>query len=453
MKILFSPVGMTDPVSEERDSVTKELVAVHEGALLQICRHELPDKIYLYFSKEACELEQQDHRYLGGMELLGQTLGTQFDIQVIERPELTEVHLFDEFLQDFRDILTKIRDENPDAEILVNVSSGTPAMKSTLQILASASELNLKPLQVETWSYRPNHPRECNITQEWKINADLSPTAPKRVKESANTNLLYEFNRRILMKLIDTYDYHAAKTVALQLRGLIPPKFMELLDAAIFRSDAKFKDAQQKFRACGNENLMPSAVQTAEYFLLLDIYVKKEKYTDFLRALTPFIIEIFDGALYQMFGIDLQSLTRKKDSLMWDDYALKNSNLYGKFDQLPIYHQNDRKKHRPAPPFPSGYVLSWHLTNLIENLADPNKDRQFVTQTIELRNIEEAIRNLAAHTMQGFTVSDFRKEVRRSPQELILLLKNYVRNYTDIPLTDEFLQSYQVMNDKLKSYL
>lgn len=387
------------------------------------------------------------------MELLSQALGTQFDVQAIERPELTEVHLFDGFLQDFRDILTKIRDENPDAEILVNVSSGTPAMKSTLQILASASELNLKPLQVETWSYRPNHPRECNITQEWKINADLSPTAPKRVKESANTNLLYEFNRRILMKLIDTYDYHAAKTVALQLRGLIPPKFMELLDAAIFRSDAKFMDAQQKFRACGNENLMPSAVQTAEYFLLLDIYVKKEKYTDFLRALTPFIIEIFDGALYQMFGIDLQSLTRKKDSLMWDDYALKNSNLYGKFDQLPIYHQNDRKKHRPAPPFPSGYVLSWHLTNLIENLADSNKDRQFVTQTIELRNIEEAIRNLAAHTMQGFTVSDFRKEVRRSPQELILLLKKYVRNYTDIPLTDEFLQSYQVMNDKLKSYL
>ena len=97
MKILFSPVGMTDPVSEERDSVTKELAAVHEGALLQICRHELPDKIYLYFSKEACELEQQDHRYLGGMELLGQTLGTQFDVQVIERPELTEVHRFDEF--------------------------------------------------------------------------------------------------------------------------------------------------------------------------------------------------------------------------------------------------------------------------------------------------------------------------------------------------------------------
>ncbi len=453
MKILFSPVGMTDPVSEDRKQLTDGQPAVREGALLQICRHERPDKIILYFSKEACDLEQQDHRYLGGLELLEQSLGISFDIEVIERPELTEVHLFDVFLRDFRDILTKLRDDYPDAELLVNVSSGTPAMKSTLQILASATELDLKPLQVATPNKQTNHPRECNIQQEWTRNADLLPEAENRVTVSEHTNLLYEFNRRVLAKLIDEYDYHAAKTVSVQLRGLISPKFTSLLDAAILRSDAKFRDAQQKFCECGREDLMSGNMQTAEYFLLLDIYVKKEKYTDFLRALTPFIIEIFVSALDRMFGIDLQNYTRKTDLLMWDDYALKNSDLYGKFEQLPVYHQNDRKKHKPAPPLPSGYVLSWHLTNLIENLADPKKDRQFVTQTIELRNIEEAIRNLAAHTMQGFTVSDFRKEVRRSPQELIVLLKSYVRNYTDIPLTDEFLQSYQLMNEKLKSYL
>lgn len=450
MKILFSPVGMTDPVSEERDSVTKELVAVHEGALLQICRHERPDKIYLYFSKEACELEQQDHRYLGGMELLGQTLGTQFDIQVIERPELTEVHLFDGFLQDFRVILTKIRDENPDAEILVNVSSGTPAMKSTLQILASASELNLKPLQVETWSYRPNHPRECNITQEWKINADLSPTAPKRVKESANTNLLYEFNRRILMKLIDTYDYHAAKTVALQLRGLIPPKFMELLDAAIFRSDAKFKDAQQKFRACGNENLMPSAVQTAEYFLLLDIYVKKEKYTDFLRAMTPFLLEILLAAVRTQFQMDMTRFM-KPNSRTWDDRNQDLQNMIDLFDESSAYHAYPR-------PYKAkqirGFVTSADLSNIIENKANPAQQRQLVSDTLKLRqDVEEKIRNLAAHTMNGVSALDIQRACSLGPMQLITLMKKYVRNYTDIPLTDEFLQSYQVMNDKLKSYL
>lgn len=450
MKILFSPVGMTDPVSEERDSVTKELAAVHEGALLQICRHERPDKIYLYFSKEACELEQQDHRYLGGMELLGQALGTQFNIQVIERPELTEVHLFDEFLQDFRDILTKIRDENPDAEILVNVSSGTPAMKSTLQILASASELNLKPLQVATWSYRPNHPRECNISQEWEINADLSPEAPNRVKESANTNLLYEFNRRILMKLIDTYDYHAARTVAVLLRGLIQPEFLELLDAAILRSDAKFEAAQKKFKACGKEELMSGCVQTAEYFLLLDIYVKKEKYTDFLRAMTPFLLEILLAAVRTQFQMDM-TRSMKPNSRTWDDRNQDLQNMIDLFDESSAYHTYPRSYKAKQI---RGFVTSADLSNIIENKANPAQQRQLVNDTLKLRqDVEEKIRNLAAHTMNGVSALDIQRACSLGPMQLITLMKNYVRNYTDIPLTDEFLRSYQVMNDKLKSYL
>ena len=70
MKILFSPVGMTDPVSEEFDKSTREIIAYHEGALLQILRNERPEQIYLYLSKEAIELEQQDHRYLEGIRLL-----------------------------------------------------------------------------------------------------------------------------------------------------------------------------------------------------------------------------------------------------------------------------------------------------------------------------------------------------------------------------------------------
>ena len=450
MKILFSPVGMTDPVSEERDPETKELTAVHEGALLQICRHERPDKIYLYFSKEACELEQQDHRYLGGMELLAQALDTQFDIQVIERPKLTEVHLFDEFLQDFRDILSKIRDENPDAEIIVNVSSGTPAMKSTLQILASASELNLKPLQVATWSYRPNHPRECNITQEWSINADLSPEAPNRVSVSANTNLLYEFNRRILMKLIDTYDYHAAKTVAMQLRGLIQPKFMELLDAAILRSDAKYKDAQLKFRECGREELMPCSVQTAEYFLLLDIYVKKEKYTDFLRAMTPFLLEVLISSVRTQFQMDMTRYM-KPNSRTWDDRNQDLQDMIDLFDESSAYHTKPRRYKFNTI---GGFVNSADLSNIIENKADTKLQRQLVQDTLKLRqDVEEKIRNLADHTMNGVSALDIQRACSLGPQQLITLMKKYVRNYTDIPLTDEFLRSYDIMNEKLKSYL
>ena len=39
--VLFSPVGGTDPISNQRD-----------GALLHICRHYHPECVMLYLSKE-----------------------------------------------------------------------------------------------------------------------------------------------------------------------------------------------------------------------------------------------------------------------------------------------------------------------------------------------------------------------------------------------------------------
>ena len=40
-KILFSPVGGTDPVSENN---------YRDGSMLHICRHYKPDKVILYLS-------------------------------------------------------------------------------------------------------------------------------------------------------------------------------------------------------------------------------------------------------------------------------------------------------------------------------------------------------------------------------------------------------------------
>ena len=125
MRILFSPVGMTDPIRFFKD-----------GALLNISRHYKPDIIYLYMSKEIVKIHKQDNRYKYCLEQLGSLIGKKFDIRVIERPELEDVQIFDCFISEFRNILDNIYNEYPDAEIILNVSSGTPAMKSSLQILS-----------------------------------------------------------------------------------------------------------------------------------------------------------------------------------------------------------------------------------------------------------------------------------------------------------------------------
>ena len=52
MKILFSPIGTTDPVRNCRD-----------GACLHILRHYHPDKVVLYFTAEMEKRERNTHMY------------------------------------------------------------------------------------------------------------------------------------------------------------------------------------------------------------------------------------------------------------------------------------------------------------------------------------------------------------------------------------------------------
>lgn len=54
MKILFSPIGNTDPISDSN---------FYDGAMLHICRHYDIDKVYMYMSKKIYEKEEADQRF------------------------------------------------------------------------------------------------------------------------------------------------------------------------------------------------------------------------------------------------------------------------------------------------------------------------------------------------------------------------------------------------------
>ena len=51
-RILFSPIGGSDPIRNFRD-----------GSMLHICRNYLPDQVYLYLSYEMCVHHEKDDRY------------------------------------------------------------------------------------------------------------------------------------------------------------------------------------------------------------------------------------------------------------------------------------------------------------------------------------------------------------------------------------------------------
>lgn len=91
---------------------------------------------------------------------MGVLLNKEFEIKIIRREDLVDVHHFDTFINEFDNILKEIiKDDNE--EILVNVSSGTPAMKSALQTLATISDKKLLPIQVSTPKKAYNEERRC----------------------------------------------------------------------------------------------------------------------------------------------------------------------------------------------------------------------------------------------------------------------------------------------------
>ena len=225
-KILFSPIGGTDPISNFRD-----------GAMLHICRIYKPDIVYLYLSKEMCEFQEKDDRYRYCLEQLGKKLDKHFEVIEIQKNELEEVQVFDTFMKEYREILNDIRDKNPESEIILNVSSGTPAMKSALQILAAMGEIHMQAIQVSTPKKKINPHEEdrddYDVEGYWELNEDNDEELfVNRCKESEHFYLLDEVRKETIIKHIKAYDYVAALQIAGEMTEPFDDETMALLKAA-----------------------------------------------------------------------------------------------------------------------------------------------------------------------------------------------------------------------------
>ena len=97
--VLFSPIGMTDPIAE-----------YHDGSMLHIARKFKPERVYMYLSKETSKLDEDDDRYARALKLLGGTIKRDIDVVKFRRSDLIDVHLFDEFYDEFEKLIKQIKE-------------------------------------------------------------------------------------------------------------------------------------------------------------------------------------------------------------------------------------------------------------------------------------------------------------------------------------------------------
>lgn len=444
--ILFSPVGSTDPISGQ-----------HDGALLHITRTYRPDLIYLYMSKEMCELEDRDSRYTYCLDKLKELCGMDFEVRVIRRPELVDVHIFDTFLDEFQQIITGILSENEECELLLNVSSGTPAMKSVLQVIAAMSEKNKIPVQVASPKKAYNDSREdvkgeYLVDLQWELNEDNTEDYENRCTVSSSINMAARMKKEIIKKHINAYDYVAALAIAEDMEGFISEDAIRLMKAGVSRLRLD-RNTCDKLMAKDSYDIFPfkgrEECRIVEYIILQYLKLKKDEYIDFVRGMSPLIFIAVIRIIEKTCGYDLDNIT-------YLDPEMQKKGIFTR-KWKPAAESDDDVKAARIIVNVGKFVSNDEAYKLLKIIA--SDDKEVLELVKELREIEKLLRNPVAHNIASvsptvikeFTANKFRKN-GYSANDIMKMLVKLVRK-AGINIKNEDFSSYDKMNREIEARL
>lgn len=435
--VLFSPVGGHDPVAN-----------YHDGAILHICRVYRPEKVYLYLSREMVERSRMDDRYRASLRLLEREIGHHFQaIEQIEREDLTQVQLFDTFYAEFEGILRRLHAENPECKLLLNLSSGTPAMKSALDVLTVLSPIqNMKAIQVATPHERENpkdeDPQKYDVEFFWETNEDNAPEFQHRCWEVQSEQLLVKIKKESIQRLLDAYDYKAALLLAEDIRDSVSPRAMQMLKAAECRSQLDLSGYAKALKGL-DVKFMPIEAgdqrKIFEYVLNLQIKLEQGSYADFLRGLTPVIADLFEIYLREHFEIGPEDFCRRTTSGAWKlNEAVMERTAKGRRVRDILVQKY------ASPVIKESYLGSDNILAIINGMAT-GAEMEDVAYLEQIRYVEEKVRNTAAHEIVSVTEDWIRRNTKMSPMEILKTLKR-IMNYDGIHTKSEDWDSCLAMN-------
>ena len=350
---------------------------------------------------------------------------------------MKDVQDFDFFYYDFRETILKIlKDLDSTDTFLLNVSSGTPAMKSGLLVLATLGEFDCKTIQVITPQRGMNEHihRDYDVETLWELDEDNQDNFENRCKEVVCPTLSLIKQEEIIKKHLQAYDYAAAVEVASILPTQAAERYMQLLNMAQARVLLDYSKAQKIERQCGVRCFPVRSGNETKYFeyaLNLDIKLRRKEYVDFIRGITPIIVDM----------LELIIMTELKISV--DDYCTTTSAGVRKWDREKLKEtkvltalQKDFKN------FDYKNVYSVHLVSIINGLSTDADLKKLVQ---DLRMVEENIRNLAAHEIISVTDDTIKKKTGFTSKAIMDKIKQCFQ-HSGITIKKEYWNSYDDMN-------
>jgi CRISPR type III-A/MTUBE-associated protein Csm6 len=411
MRILYTPVGDTDPIR-----------GCYDGGMLHIVRHYNPDMAILVLSKDMEQKEAVNHRFTKALKHVKADL----DIKLIHTG-LEDVHRID-ILQPFVDHFYETLSNYPDAEILINLSSGTPQMKLIMSYLSVEHDA-VRGIQVDS-PQRGSNRSEPAVNDDEDIdivienNFDDQEDSENRCHEPQMGYIKRNNIKQSLHTLITSYKYKEAislyesykKTFDYELDNDILP----LLEHAQLRLELEYKAALDKINRVDGLSLISiftdwKRIKLHEFLMLMEVRLRQGHIEDFILKITPFMYELmlyYFSTTYHVKWDEFEKWTPGGPRTDMVSFKEKHPQLYSSW-----------YAHTKTPQFNEIQLSLNHMLHMLEDQPDVNP--LLLKQLNDIRHIERKIRNKIAHEVVVLTEVEICKSVKiKSLQAFLELIQS-----------------------------
>lgn len=421
MKVLFSCLGSTDPVRGLRD-----------GGMLHIVRHYLPEKIIWYISAQMKQDDDRDNRYQLAMDrFCSDHPGYKPEIVRIYS-DVEDVSQFDIFYEPFEQVIFDITKEYPDAEILLNLSSGSPQMKMTMALLAMDARYHTKGIQVKSPERQANTAqrttsKKYDAVTEIELNEDNEPGAEDRTEEPQLFFLRRQAERQRLETLLQTYNY----TALAAMKTMLPPSCRALVTHLAQRSMYNLQQAKETAEKLRNRLPFPlypmrqaktDAEQRVyqyitEYYLCLKLMQKQGQLTNCIIRTTPFIVRLQEAYLRNRCQFVIQEII--EGSKIRPYITRSKVHAYSEAMEEHLDHELGMIRQNND--------VSVHMCNsLIRFFIEPEQEKDLQAFDL-LERLNEICRNQTAHNLESLTEQDMQNAIGCGSEQLLKLLEKLIR--------------------------
>lgn len=425
MKILFSPLGDSDPIR-----------GCYDGACLHIIRHYHPVKTVLFYTKEMEEKERCNHFYTYSIKKLAPDIEIEEIFSGIE-----QAHLYDNFVSILTEHIIKIHEVNPEAEILLNLSSGTPAIKTVMAIVSVEYDKWCRGIQVSSpmnGSNRNNEAATESPEDLWENNLDNEEGTENRCSEPKLQVIRNYAERSRILSLLDKYEYATALSM-MRNNTAFSAEAIKLTKFAEKRLKLKTDEAKKIFKKYAGVTLFPFDKQTKteeliEYFLAMQIMQRQSRISDLLLRMAPFLDKclryyVEDNAAFHFNNfVEFKNSKTKRQVLIKSKIKANEPELARYLDRQYSGGFNDKTD-----------IASQALSHIVNYMGEAKKYKDSTKHNamcVEIAKIEKFSnsRNENAHELKYTGEREFYEEVGLSSSEAVDTLSRMLcLIYGDMP--------------------